>query len=431
MPAQQRAKRVAIHRELNCSWPPCYSKNMKKAIFIFFAIIGCSIVSAQDKPAIFSRLLPSPAGWNKYLVLYPEGVYMTTASHLGTVISWGEWEQSDSVILFRRYPQAYADKDIEFTLTYDADAEGRTIVTSNIQTLLNISANGTSSDTLIFGEDDNCLELPYQADSVGVVWQLSHLQGPQIKRVALYDSKNSRYNNVVRIKLKEKDNYAYVGCTHSHVNHRYTIVDDEVLVERGTNFEYVRMDSTSAEHYMNSYFFTDELVSTIDDHRKSRSVIAHNLPEAKDVYNHSSERFLQKFESNEQGLTDEELIDSVCNMLGTELPDKSVLSTEDEYILLVNYLFCRNEDASEGIWNRLYFQLAEFPEKLYLLTEFIELLPPKRVERARYKLYSGLAGAQMIELGYYDNGKFTERFWQMVRQSQYRQYRIDFYTRYQ
>ena len=219
---------------------------------------------------------------------------MTTASHLGTVISWGEWEQSDSVILFRRYPQAYADKDIEFTLAYDADAEGRTIVTSNIQALVNISANGTSSDTLIFGEDDNTLELPYQVDSVGVVWQLSHLLGPLIKRVALYDSKNSRYNNVVRIKLKEKDNYAYVGCTHSHVNHRYTIVDDEKLVERGTNFEYIRMDSTSAEHYMNSYFFTDELVSTIDDHRKSRSVIAHNLPEAKDVYNHCSERFFAK-----------------------------------------------------------------------------------------------------------------------------------------
>lgn len=68
--------------------------------------------------------------------------------------------------------------------------------------------------------------------------------------------------------MKEKDNYAYDGCTHSHVNHRYTIVDDEKLVERGTNFEYVRMDSTSAEHYMNRYFFTDELVSTIDDHRR-------------------------------------------------------------------------------------------------------------------------------------------------------------------
>ena len=84
---------------------------------------------------------------------------------------------------------------------------------------------------------------------------------------------------------------------------------------------------------------------------------------------------MRKFDSNEQRLTDEELIDAVCNMLGTELPDKSVLSTEDEYILLVNYLFCRNEDASKGIWNRLYFQLAEYPEKLYLLTEYIEMLP--------------------------------------------------------
>ena len=185
---------------------------------------------------------------------------MTTASHLGTVISWGEWEQKDSVILFRRYPQAYADKNIELTLAYDADAEGKTIVTSNIQTLININANGTSSDTLIFGEDGNSLELPYQADSIGVVWQLSHEHGPQIKSVALYDSKNSRYNNVVRIKLKEKDNYAYVGRTHSHVNHRYTIVDDEVLVEHGTNFEYVRMDSTSVERYMNLYVFTDKLV---------------------------------------------------------------------------------------------------------------------------------------------------------------------------
>lgn len=227
---------------------------------------------------------------------------MTTASHLGTVISWGEWEQKDSVILFRRYPQAYADKNIEFTLEFDADAEGKTIVTSNIQALVSISANGTSSDTLIYGEDCNSLELPYQADSIGVVWQLSHEHGPQIKSVALYDSKNSRYNNVVRIKLKENDNYAYVGCTHSHVNHRYTIVDDEVLVERGTNFEYVRMDSTSVERYMNSYFFTDKLLSTIDDHRKSRSVIAHNLPEAKDVYNHSSERFCESLRVMSRGL---------------------------------------------------------------------------------------------------------------------------------
>lgn len=399
---------------------------MKKAILIFFAIIGCCIVSAQDNPAIFRRLLPAPAGWNKYLALYPEGVYMTSASHLGTVISWGEWEQKDSVILFRRYPQAYADKDVEFTLEFNADAEGKTIVTSNIQTLVSISANGTSSDTLIFGEDGNSLELLYQADSIGVVWQLSHEHGPQIKCVALYDSKNSRYNNVVRINMKERDSYAYVGCTHSHVNHRYTIVDDEVLVEHGTNFEYVRMDSTSVERYMNSYFFTDKLRATIDDHRKSRNIIAHNLPEAKDVYNHSSERFLRKFESNEQRLTDEKLIDAVCNMLGTELPDKSVLSTEDEYILLVNYLFCRNEDASEGIWNRLYFQLAEYPEKLSLLTEYIELLPPKKVEHARFELYCGLAGAQIIELGYFDRGKFIEDFRQMVRHSAYRQCSIEF-----
>ena len=197
---------------------------MKKILIGLLVLINIQCLSAQDKPAIFSRLLPTPAGWNKYLVLYPEGVYMTTASHLGTVISWGEWEQKDSVILFRRYPQAYADKNIEFTLEFDADTEGKTIVTSNIQTLVSISANRASSDTLIFGEDGNSLELPYQADSIGVVWQLSHEHGPQIKSVALYDSKNSRYNNVVRIKLKEKDNYAYVGCTHSHVNHRYTIV---------------------------------------------------------------------------------------------------------------------------------------------------------------------------------------------------------------
>ena len=403
---------------------------MKKILIGLFVLINIQCLSAQDKPAIFSRLLPTPAGWNKYIILYPEGVYMTTASHLGTVISWGEWEQKDSVILFRRYPQAYADKNIEFTLAYDADAEGKTIVTSNIQALVSISANGTSSDTLIFGEDGNSLELPYQADSIGVVWQLSYEHGPQIKSVALYDSKNSRYNNVVRIKLKENDNYAYVGCTHSHVNHLYTIVDDEVLVERGTNFEYVRMDSTSVERYMNRYFFTDELVSTINDHRKSRSVIAHNLPEAKDVYNHSSERFLQKFESNEQRLTDEELIDAVCNMLGTELPDKSVLSTEDEYILLVNYLFCRNEDASEGIWNRLYFQLAEYPEKLYLLTEYIELLPDDIREKAQEQLCHSLADTHYIENGYFDRGTFIHNFWEMAHRWAYSKYIRDIHTRY-
>ena len=401
---------------------------MKKILIGLFVLINIQCLSAQDKPAIFRRLLPTPAHWNKYLVLYPEGVYMTTASHLGTVISWGEWEQKDSVILFRRYPQAYADKNIEFTLEFDADAEGKTIVTSNIQALISISANGTSSDTLIFGEDGNSLELPYQADSIGVVWQLSHEHGPQIKSVALYDYKNSRYNNVVRIKLKENDNYAYVGCTHSHVNHRYTIVDDEVLVERGTNFEYVRMDSTSAERYMNSYFFTDVLVSTIDDHRKSRSVIAHNLPEAKDVYNHSSERFLRKFESNEQRLTDEELIGAVCNMLGTELPDKSVLSTEDEYILLVNYLFCRNEDASEGIWNRLYFQLAEYPEKLSLLTEYIEMLPDDIRGKAQEQLCRSLAGAHIITTGSFDMDTFYKKFKEMMIGGSwvYSQYILDY-----
>ena len=83
--------------------------------------------------------------------------------------------------------------------------------------------------------------------------------------------------------MKEDDSYAYVGCTHSHVNHCYTIVDDEKLVERGTNFEYVRMDSIAVERYMNRDFFTDKLRATIDNHRKSRSVIAHNLPEAKEV----------------------------------------------------------------------------------------------------------------------------------------------------
>ena len=406
----------------------CTLKN-RLLITILTILAGCQSLHAQDSMAIFRRLLPQQE-WNKYIILYPEGVYMTTASHLGTVISWGEWEQKDSVILFRRYPQAYADKNIELTLAYDADAEGKTIVTSNIQALVSISANGTSSDTLIFGEDGNSLELPYQADSIGVVWQLSYEHGPQIKSVALYDSKNSRYNNVVRIKLKENDNYAYVGCTHSHVDHRYTIVDDEVLVERGTNFEYVRMDSTSVERYMNRYFFTDKLVSAINDHRKSRSVIAHNLPEAKDVYNHSSERFLRKFESNEQRLTDEELIDAVCNMLGTELPDKSVLSTEDEYILLVNYLFCRNEDASEGIWNRLYFQLAEYPEKLYLLTEYIELLPDDIREKAQEQLCHTLADTHYIENGYFDSGTFIHNFWELAHRWAYSKYIRDIHTRY-
>ena len=400
---------------------------MKKILFILFVLVNIQCLSAQDKPAIFSRLLPTPAGWNKYLVLYPEGIYITTASHIGTVISWGEWEQRDSVILFRHYPQAYSDEDIEFKLKYDANVGGKTIVTSNIPTLVSISTNEISSNRLVYGDDGNSQIFPHEVDSIGVVWQLSHLQGPQIKRVALYDSKNSRYNNVVRIKMKENDNYAYVGCTHSHVNHRYTIVDDEVLVECGTNFEYVRMDSTSAEHYMNSYFFTDELVSTIDDHRKSRNIIAHNLPEAKDVYNHSSERFLRKFESNEQRFTDEELIDAVCNMLGTELPGKSVLSTEDEYILLVNYLFCRNEDASEGIWDRLYFLLAEHPKKLYLLIEYIEMLPDDIRGKAQEQLCRSLAGAHIIRIGSFDMDTFYEKFKEMMRGGSwvYSQYILD------
>ena len=43
MPAQQRAKRVAIHKELNCSWSPCYSKNMKKAILIDMGDVNVNI----------------------------------------------------------------------------------------------------------------------------------------------------------------------------------------------------------------------------------------------------------------------------------------------------------------------------------------------------------------------------------------------------
>ena len=404
---------------------------MKKILFILFVLVNIQCLSAQDKPAIFSRLLPTPAGWNKYLVLYPEGIYITTASHIGTVISWGEWEQRDSVVFFRRYPQAYSDKDIEFKLEYDADAEGKTIVTSNIPTLVSISTNEISSNRLVYGDDGNSRIFPHEVDSIGVVWQLSHLQGPQIKRVALYDSKKSRYNNVVRIKIKENDNYAYVGCTHSHVNHRYTIVDDEKLVERGTNFEYVRMDSIAVERYMNRDFFTDKLRATIDNHRKSRNIIAHNLPEAKEVNNHSSERFLRKFESNKQRFTDEKLIDAVCNMLGTEeLPGKSVLSTEDEYILLVNYLFCRNEDASEGIWYRLYFLLAEHPKKLYLLREYIEMLPDDIRGKAQKQLCRALAGAHIIITGSFDMDTFYEKFKEMMRGGSwvYSQYILDMDT---
>ena len=117
-------------------------------------------------------------------------------------------------------------------------------------------------------------------------------------------------------------------------------------------------------------------------------------------------------------------------MLGTELPDKSVLSTEDEYILLVNYLFCRNEDASEGIWNRLYFQLAEYPEKLYLLTEYIELLPDDIREKAQEQLCHTLADTHYIENGYFDSGTFIHNFWEIAHRWAYSKYIRDIHTRY-
>lgn len=397
---------------------------MKKILFILFVLINIQCLSAQDPPAMFMRRLPNQE-WNKYIVLYPEGLYLTTASGIGSVICWGEWEQRDSIIIFRRYPEAVSEQDIEFELGYDADAEGRTIVTTNIQALVNVSANGLSSNTLISG-DDNRQVFPYQADSVGVVWRFNE-RGQQVRRVALYDSVNSRYNNVVRINMTEDDSFAYADVNRSHINHSYIIVEDEVLVEQNTGLEYVRMDSIGVERYMNRYFFTDELLSIINDHRKSRSVILHNLPLAKDVYNLSSLRFMQKFESNQQTLSDGELVDAICNMLGdtATIPNKRVIHTEDEYVLLINYLFCGDENRGAEIWYNLYDQLAEYPVKLHILTSYIEILPDDMREKAQKRLCRSLAQTHYVKETHFDRGTFIEKFWEMMRRWGYSQYISD------
>ena len=373
---------------------------------------------------MFMRRLPNQE-WNKYIVLYPEGLYLTTASGIGSVICWGEWEQRDSIIIFRRYPEAVSEQDIEFELGYDADAEGRTIVTTNIQALVNVSANGLSSNALISG-DDNRQVFPYQADSVGVVWRFNE-RGQQVRRVALYDSVNSRYNNVVRINMTEDDSFAYANVNRSHINHSYIIVEDEVLVEQNTGLEYVRMDSIGVERYMNRYFFTDELLSIINDHRKSRSVIPHNLPLAKDVYNLSSLRFMQKFESNQQTLSDGELVDAICNMLGdtATIPNKRVIHTEDEYVLLINYLFCGDENRGAEIWYNLYDQLAEYPDKLHILAGYIEILPDDMREKAQKRLCRSLAQTHYVKETHFDRGTFIEKFWEMMRRWGYSQYISD------
>ena len=397
---------------------------MKKILFILFVLINIQCLSAQDPPAMFMRRLPNQE-WNKYIVLYPEGLYLTTASGIGSVICWGEWEQRDSIIIFRRYPEAVSEQDIEFELGYDADAEGRTIVTTNIQALVNVSANGLSSNALISG-DDNRQVFPYQADSVGVVWRFNE-RGQQVRRVALYDSLNSRYNNVVRINMTEDDSFAYANVNRSHINHSYIIVEDEVLVEQNTGLEYVRMDSIGVERYMNRYFFTDELLSIINDHRKGRSVIPHNLPLAKDVYNISSLRFMQKFESNQQTLSDGELVDAICNMLGdtATIPNKRVIHTEDEYVLLINYLFCDDENRGAEIWYNLYDQLAEYPDKLHILTGYIEILPDDMREKAQKRLCRSLAQTHYVKETHFDRGTFIEKFWEMMRRGGYSQYISD------
>lgn len=397
---------------------------MKKILFILFVLINIQCLSAQDPPAMFMRRLPNQE-WNKYIVLYPEGLYLTTASGIGSVICWGEWEQRDSIIIFRRYPEAVSEQDIEFELGYDADAEGRTIVTTNIQALVNVSANGLSSNTLISG-DDNRQVFPYQADSVGVVWRFNE-RVQQVRRVALYDSVNSRYNNVVRINMTEDDSFAYANVNRSHINHSYIIVEDEVLVEQNTGLEYVRMDSIGVERYMNRYFFTDKILATINDHRKSRSVIPHNLPLAKDVYNISSLRFMQKFESNQQTLSDGELVDAICNMLGdtATIPNKRVIHTEDEYVLLINYLFCDDENRGAEIWYNLYDQLAEYPDKLHILTGYIEILPDDMREKAQKRLCRSLAQTYYVKETHFDRGTFIEKFWEMMRRGGYSQYISD------
>lgn len=397
---------------------------MKKILFILFVLINIQCLSAQDPPAMFMRRLPNQE-WNKYIVLYPEGLYLTTASGIGSVICWGEWEQRDSIIIFRRYPEAVSEQDIEFELGYDADAEGRTIVTTNIQALVNVSANGLSSNALISG-DDNRQVFPYQADSVGVVWRFNE-RGQQVRRVALYDSVNSRYNNVVRINMTEDDSFAYANVNRSHINHSYIIVEDEVLVEQNTGLEYVRMDSIGVERYMKRYFFTDELLSIINDHRKSRSVIPHNLPLAKDVYNLSSLRFMQKFESNQQTMSDGELVDAICNMLGdtATIPNKRVIHTEDEYVLLINYLFCDDKNRGAEIWYNLYDQLAEYPDKLHILTGYIEILPDDMREKAQKRLCRSLAQTHYVKETHFDRGTFIEKFWEMMRRWGYSQYISD------
>ena len=387
---------------------------MKGKLFIFLSLICCvQLLWAQDQPMVFQPALPHQH-WNKYIVLYPEGLYFTIQSHIGHIVRWGEWMQKGDTICFRRFPQAYSDKDIEFKLGYEARLQGQTFVTSNLELLAVVRGNFTASRDTHFGGKGQREEFLYQVDTIDVVWSAV---GEQVKRISLYDAENSRYNNVVKIKMKED-----VRFVHDAPDHSFRIVNGERLIDTKSGVAYVRKDDISASKFL-SRDICQDVASTMGKYREHRAVISYNLPVAKEVYNPDSVRLMRKLEHNRQTLKYAELERAVLTMFDevAQLPNERVLSSEDEYILFVNYM-CQATEINDDIWQRAYVQFEKYPEKLYCLTEYIELLPDKERESARKRLCTSLAYMHTIKMAGFNRGSFRSCFWEMMRKSQYSQY---------
>ena len=385
---------------------------MKRKLFIFLALICCvQLLWAQEQPMVFQPVFPHQH-WNKYIVLFPEGVYFTTRSHLGTRFCWGEWVQKSDTIYFKHFPQAYSEKDLEFKLGYKANLQGQTIVTTNKDLLAIVRNNSTTTRIFPFGGENKQVNIPYQVDSIGIVHFVGR-QGESIKSIGLYDSINSRYNNVVKITMKEDSNFPYDATDNS-----FKVVDNERLIELESGINYVRMDSVRTAKYLKGGLdpiYTEALASAMAKSRENRAVIPYNLPEAREVYNPDTIRFMRKFEHNRRTITAADLEQAVLKMFGevARLPNERVLRTEDEYILFVNYL-CQATETNEKVWHRAYVQLWKDSEKQYRLIKYIKLLPEEEQSYALKMLLTSLAHMQTVKTGKFDIGNFHSSFGQMM-----------------
>ena len=384
---------------------------MKRKLFTLLAILCAQLLWAQEQPMVFQRALQHQH-WDKYIVLFPEGVYFTTRSHLGTRFCWGEWVQSCDTIHFRRFPQAYSDKDIKFELGYKAELQGQTVVTTNMELLATVSTNSTITRIFPFGGKRRQVNLPYQADSIGIVYFVDR-QGESIKRIGLYDSVKLRYNNVVEIMMKEYSNFPYDAKDYS-----LKVVDNERLVELENGIAYVRMDSVRTAKYLkggSDPIYGDALAAAMAKCREGRAVIPYNLPDAREVYNLDAERIMRKFEHNHQTIKAAYLEQAVLKIFGdvAQLPNRRVLSTEEEYILFVNYL-CQATETNEKVWQRAYAQFEKNSEKQYRLIRYIKLLPEEEQAYALKMLLTSLAHMQTVKTGKFDIDNFHSSFRPMM-----------------